>query len=410
MFAALPASHWRGALALLQRRDALRQTPLCPANLLRSVEIRLAAHLQALAHCDQSAPDELPDKPCDALLTLAVLLLRAPEQGAEQLADWLGGKDLDPDPDPDQHNHDTAPLADALRLCASPESWRVWMTMGTRPALLDQLLVQAASGRGAKPDATWCQTLLELDTPALVHALLRQPALLSPALLSDGTQGAAHDHAALDYIRQHYTHPDTVIAAAACQAGLRLEDGQARALLRTQLAQPRDDISEDWLWLNSMALPTQPCDALWTRATAGDGQALLWLALTGLREAAPVLLEALAAPRHAETAAIAWQWLSGQALPRRPRLQQVGDEQASRDTLPDIEQAQHYWQQHQQQWPADQRRALGIPLTDASTPALARQWAGQAGDMMLARWQLAQAGVPDSADWHRRRDEVPTHA
>jgi hypothetical protein len=111
------------------------------------------------------------------------------------------------------------------------------------------------------------------------------------------------------------------------------------------------------------------------------------LALTGLAESVPGLLDSLGRPDLSEASAGAWTWLTGVTLPQRPHLMMVdnqGDnqtpanqEEADLKRVPDRATAEAWWQRQAPAW-GDERRIAGAPLEAARLIQLARERVGDA--------------------------------
>lgn len=145
------------------------------------------------------------------------------------------------------------------------------------------------------------------------------------------------------------------------------------------------------------ALPRlQSLEASHTEAVLGA----YWI--SGQRDAAGLLLDALRTPHKAKIAARYWALYSGQSLEWVPAMGLVGSDQKQGIELPDADQAEQWWQQST----AD-KTALwqGNPVTNESIhQALSQHW-GRPIAPLWALWQFQQRKLlPDPlTQWHSDR-------
>ena len=137
------------------------------------------------------------------------------------------------------------------------------------------------------------------------------------------------------------------------------------------------------------------------------------LVLFGHKSVMPELLKALEKAHSMEAAAIAFNQLSDQILPRIPRLSVVGEEEADdleEDArhIPDIKVARAWWDKHQARWKADERWLFGIPATPAHLAAMSKKYAGSFGRDLLALLALTRKtplNIP-SEIWRVRQQQL----
>lgn len=124
--------------------------------------------------------------------------------------------------------------------------------------------------------------------------------------------------------------------------------------------------------------------------------------ISGQRDAAGLLLEALRTPHKAWIADRYWALYSGQDLEWLPAMGLVGSDQKQGVEQPDTDEAERWWQQNTSE------TALlwqGKPLTDeALTQALGQHW-GRPITPLWALWQFRQLRcLPDPlTQWHSDR-------
>ena len=97
------------------------------------------------------------------------------------------------------------------------------------------------------------------------------------------------------------------------------------------------------------------------------------LAIHGSKAAAEQLLHRLQQAAFAPIVAPAWFWITGQQLANKPILPTL-----NAPTLPDYQQAQYWWETNEKNWPDDERRIAGKPLTRIIIEELQLVWSGRA--------------------------------
>ena len=360
MHSSLFTTHTLSAKTLYRRRQTLLRQFFSRRDTLQSLEKRLAGHISALALTSEPVPDAAPSCAAETFVQFAALLVSDREELLTALNQWSGEDDT----------LDEAMLY-ALTFCASPSTWKRLQIEMPSPARLE-LQIKARSRLGKPLPENELEEALDPSQPvSLQGAALEHIGHCCPQLLNVASA------------RYHDSHAE--IQLAALSAGLRLGDHAASEALRSEFEPSTDpSVAEPGLLrLGAIALPNQVMPSLEILAEENPKDGLWLLALTGQRDAAATVLRKLQEPRSADDAAIAWQWLSGQALPRRPRLHLVEAQQpSSDDNLPDPAHALQWWQQQETQWPATQRRAFGIALDENTAHTLADSWSGQAGDAL----------------------------
>lgn len=395
----LQQTHRDAASALWRQRQQWCVRPGIGARALRQLERRLHFHLHVLSRLP---PAE--EEPAQAEIAFVFLAagLRSPDAGrrretARLAADWLAG---------DAANHQLA-ARQALALHPGAETLAETRRLyeearERRPELLNVWRIQQAE----VPRGLLNQGELHAHDLRLQAAALRFCADWPAAGLS----------VFQPYYRVLGEDPFASVAelpvlAEALRGGLVRGDGAAALALRRAIErQAGSDEVAPLLRLAALSGEPdfQPVLAQHRLAEPASGCRLL--ALWGQREAVPELLEALETPQANAAAADAWQWLTGQRLPRRPRMQVVGEEAApaSAETIADAQAARAWWEAHKAAWPEGERRLLGRPLSPAVVRDALEEHAGAgAADALdlLALLTGRPAGVAEE-DWLLRRDAV----
>ncbi len=174
----------------------------------------------------------------------------------------------------------------------------------------------------------------------------------------------------------------------ALRGGLLRGDPEAAQALRRALAQvvaPDDQLT----LLRLLALNGDRSDlpVLHEHYRRSPAQGLHLLALTGLAESIPTLIDSLGRPDLSEASAEAWTWLTGVTLPQRPHLMLVDDQGDSRapahqdeeamKQVPDRATAEAWWQSRAPAW-GNERRIAGAPLETDWLIHLAKERVGYA--------------------------------
>ncbi|MCH8543020.1 MAG: hypothetical protein LAT61_05575 [Alcanivorax sp.] len=345
----LPA-HQREAESLYRHRLTLLEKVSVPLTVLHGLDLRLAGNLFALSLPDEQGCVHLPQRsPAATFVHLWVMLYRDPEATLAALASAF--EQLEPD-------HRDASLH-ALH----------WRSSAGLARLID--IARTNGTLTPWPPALEAALLFSSDTPASITARLHQdtPAPLCIRLLQYLDE---QPDSPCDVFRPWYQHPDADVRDSALIAGLHRRDPDALDVLEHSVpaattAEPHGLQRISWLLASRQRPALIPAHPL----IAG---------LSGSAAAASALLDWLAHPASAESAAQGWFWLTGQTLPRRPRLQEVGgDTPANAPTLPDADAAHGWWAQHG--WPDGQSQPPGGPATAPHVPL--------AGQIMTLRAALA---------------------
>ena len=394
-------THRDSAEALFRQREQWRQAEGIAAHSLQRLEQRLRLHLHVLAHIPPEADAPEPSNTAAAFVQLAPALEGVNGEhraaAASRALEWLGGE--------------APPLREAafqaLALYPVPEAVeetrRAWEdTPGLRAALVEIWRIQGAS----VPRGLLNQGELHAHDVGLQAAVLRY--------------SADWPEAGLSVFRPYYhtltNDPFARIAehallAEALRGGLLRGDADAVLALRRAIEQQAGP-DETAPLLRLAALSGEPGfhPVLQQHARSEPESGYRLLALWGRREAVDDLLEGLESPRDNAPAAAAWRLLTGQRLPRRPRMQVVGEQEPEATTgesIADIEAARQWWSAAREGWAPDERRLLGRPLSAAAPLAWLADEAGEpaANALDLLGLQTGRPAGVAPETWILRRQE-----
>ncbi len=395
----LQQTHRDAASALFEQRMEWRIRPGTSARALRRLERRLHFHLHVLSRLP---PSEVEPLLYETTFVFLAAGLRSPDtrrrrETARLAANWVADEDVER---MTAACHALAlhpgeeTLAETRRLYEEdPErrhlildAWRIQQAAVPR-GLLNQgelhahdLRLQAVALRFC---ADWPEAGLSVFQP--YYRVLGEDPFASVAELP-------------------------VLAEALRGGLLRGDDAAPLALRRVIERQADSDEIGFLLYLAALSGERDFHPVLVQRRLAKPASGCRLLALWGHREAVPELLEALETPQANAAAADAWQWLTGQRLPRRPRMQVVGEEAApaSAETIADAQAAHAWWDAHKAAWPEGERRLLGRPLSPVVVRDALEEHAGAGAADALDLLGLITgrpAGVVKE-DWLLRRDAV----
>jgi hypothetical protein len=306
-------THLESAQALYRQRLGWLALPCVSMQAMLDLEHRLRVHLHVLSRCTDpgaESPDEAP-----ALFVDLAARLCAPDDAVRREAVALGcGKLEQPGPPADA-------ARDALALYAQANAEEA----------LQATFRDAPEARAAVLEILWAQGMAlpsRFFEPATLTAL--PPEVHAAAL----RHAARNGEAKLAVFQPYYLlvafddgadRTPAEVLQAALWGGLLRGDPDAPDAARAALGHENDPAARGAL-LRLLALVGDP-DAVGLLEAHMDydsEQALHLLALHGTRRAVDVIVGALDDPRHAQAAAEAWRLVSGETLPRRPRLSVVG--------------------------------------------------------------------------------------
>ncbi len=331
-------THYREAATLFQRRCRLLNTAASPLEVLRQLDWRLAANLDAVAIHREGCPG--------ASLRPSALFVET----------WVGLQ------------------RDSVRCLEGLDEIFPELKSEQQDAVIEALKLSSCSGEAKQPELR-AALMSEQEAMAMSEdEAAEHDVVLATWLLLQDAGGAD-----ISRFQSWYQNPDFPRSRrCALQAGLVRRDSQA--------VQAAEDYQDETLFALLLALSGHPPDNL------------LGLAFDGSMSAARQLLDALDQVERCEDAAQAWFWLSGEVVPRKPRLQAVGarDEPSrqSQETLPDAGVVAGHWETKQLQ--SDSRYFFGEPMTASSLNALGQQWTGRIGPLIAAQqsWLAGRRVLP----------------
>lgn len=366
--------HRKAAEELYNHRSRLLDRGECGAAALIAVEGRLMAHLHVLARL---GAQKLGGQGCDgARFVDYAVALQADDPVAVENACRLAIEQLGEPAIP------ASPILDAFALFP-PDNALLIELYRTRPET------------GVPLFTLWHRQGSPLPTELVNQAELQQQdkTLQTRALTYAADQPACGN----DRFRPYYTgllepspgEPTPVhLLVPALRGGLLRGDPDAAPALRRALAQVETP-DGPFALLRLLALNGDRADlpVLHEHCQQSPAQGLHLLALTGLAQSVPYLLDSLGRPDLSEASAKAWRWLTGVTLPHRPHLMLVDDQggsqtpanqsEADMKRVPDRATAEAWWQNCAPAW-GEQRRIAGTPLEAARLIQLAREQVGDA--------------------------------
>lgn len=393
-------THLQSAKALYRQRLGWLDLPVVAMPAMLDLEHRLRVHLHVLSRSvdpDEGEPGEAPD-----LFVHLAARLAAPDEALRKAAVELACEKL----------AEPGPMAEAARDAL------VLFPRAESQEILQAAFREAGEARLALLDIMWA------------HGMSLPPRFFEPANLTalpPDVHAAALHHAARNpetrrsLFQPYYllvalddgadrTPPD--VLRAALQAGLVLGDPDAPDAARTTLER-ETDLGARGALLRLLALAGDPgvVGLLKDHIDFDPPEALALLALHGGRRAVQRIVDALDDPRCAQAAAEAWTRVSGETLPRKPRLSVVGAPAAdggSAGELPEAGPARASWR----------LKAPGLAGADRwhggerlSVQGLVDRLQAEAGAQSLDRLDLLAVLLGRPVDlhpraWHAQRIEV----
>lgn len=331
-------THYREAATLFQRRCRLLNAAASPLEVLRQLDWRLAANLDAVAIHREGNPEAS---------------LRPPALFVET---WVGLQ------------------RDSARCLESLDEIFPELKPEQQGAVIQAMTLSSSSGEAKQPELRAALMSEQAAMAMSEDEAAEHDVVLARWLLFQDAAGAN-----ISRFQPWYQNPDFPRSRrCALQAGLVRRDPQA--------VQAARGFQDDTRFALLLALSGHPPDNL------------LGLAFDGSMSAARQLLDAMDQVERCEDAAQAWFWLCGETAPRKPRLQAVGasDEPSreSQQTLPDAQVAAGRWEA--KQWQSDARYFFGEPVTASSLEALGQQWTGGIALLIAAQqsWLAGRRVLP----------------
>lgn len=389
-------THLESARGLYRQRLNWLQMDRIDMPSILQLEYRLRVHLHVLAHAIETAEAE-PQAAPDTFVYLAARLscndVTQQTQAAELASQWLG-----------EDSARAQGARDALLLFPLPVVQEVLSKAYRGNEVLRAVLIYILAQQGARlPQGLINQAELQQRDPLLQAQILYY--------------AANHATSGLDLFSPYYqpllSHAETVpehgVLVAALWGGLVRGDQAAAVALRRAIEREGDDM--------------QRLDLLRLAALTGDEEYLLifellvehaphlafhLLALQGRHESAEIILQGLSHPRTANDAELAWWWVSGQTLPKKPRLSVIGKDRQVEEIedvglVPDAQSAQQWWSKQKKD--NARRYLLGQALSQQVIQTILMQYAGMIShDLIdLLSLQCRQPVSLGTHGWHDAR-------
>ena len=362
-------THFHSVKALYRQRMGWLQTERIDMQSMLDLEYRIRIHLHVLAGAIDAQADE-PSQCPDAFVYLASRFTSREEkqqQQAAQLAcEWL----LDDSP----RSHGAR---DALLLFPSPHTYTVMQQTYVEMPALRPILIYILTQHGARlPKGLTNQAELQGHDPYLQAQVLYYAA-------NDQKYSLDIFQSYYQPLIEHQAAPelDHGSLVAALWGGLVRQDPLAYTALQRAIVHERDDFQRlDFLRLAALSGEIQYTPILLQVLEHAPEVGYHFLALHGQPPSLEVILNGLAHPRTSAYAEGAWWWVSGQTLPKKPRLSVVGgssDEEEVEEEVgfvPDAQVAQQWWDK--QKTEPEQRWFQGRPMTLESVQNAAKNYTG----------------------------------
>ena len=390
-------THLEAACGLYRQRLNWMQMDRIDMQSILNLEYRLRVHLHVLASQVNTVEAE-PEMAPDTFVYLASRLSSrdaAQKTHASDLAcQWLG-----------EDSARAQGARDALLLFPHPVVQEALSKAYRQDVALRAILIYILAQHGARlPKGLINQAELQERDP-LLQAQILYYAANQP---TSGLDLFAHYYQPL--LSHSETLPEHSVIVAALWGGLVRGDQSAAIALRRAIEREPDDMQR--LDLLRLAALTGEADYLpiFESLTAHAPHiAYHFLALQGRHESLELILQGLCHPRTASDAELAWWWVSGQTLPKKPRLSVVGEDSQSDELeenvglVPDSQPAQQWWarQKKDQELRCLQGQAVSVGLIQATL----RQYAGMIShDLIdLLAIERGQQLLVGTHTWHDAR-------
>lgn len=348
------ALHQQQAIVLYQQQVDLLAENYVPLEQLMQYYYRMRIHLYMLAHSPSSMPQ--PQSAEEVWLNIAVALLQQDNAHQALVMHYLP-----------QQEYSQA-VGNALTLYPPKDNADFLLNMYyTEPTLRSELL------------NLWLAIGQQVPATVLTQALksgndqLRLTAIQCAAWLSQNT---------VMQFQHIYSDTNLDCCLAALFAGLLRHDPIVDEML---LKFSEQDITAMQLkhccWLMALSAKPEFIPRLKQYAIEQPDPGLYYLALTGDPEIQHDLLKAMGDIKTVELAADAWWLLTGYQVAKQPRLVALATEsetqQQSKQTIPSVNDAIHWWENHGQSWDAGQRYLLGEVANEANITSAMQQYAGR---------------------------------
>jgi hypothetical protein len=374
------------------------QTDRISMQSMLDLEYRLRVHLHVLSRCINSNDPE-PEQAAETFIYLAARF-SSRETELETEAAVLACKWLSED-GPRAHG-----ARDALLLFPSPTVYAQMQQTYVTVESLRPVLIYILTQHGARlPKGLTNQAELQNQDPFLQAQTLYYAANDTHSDMSTFNEY----YASLMNNPDSYT-PEHGTMVAAIWGGLVRDDSDAKTALQRAIERETDDIQRlDFLRLAAMLGNPDYFPILLPVVEKIPEVGYHFMALHGQTESAAVILEGLMHPRTAKYAEQAWWWVSGQILPRKPRLSVVGENNEDQELeeevgyVPDQQAAEKWWNRHANG--KSLRWLQGQPFSSVIVSKLLSQYTGLISNDIFDLFALA-THVPlqlGNYTWHETR-------
>jgi len=329
--------HATAAQDLYTQRLSWLQMPYINMQSILHLEYRLRLHVQILAHIQLSTNRE-PDMAPDTFVYLARRFSHpdAMQQAraTEQACYWLG-----------ENSARAQGARDALLLYLKPAVVHTLCKICRRNLSQRAILIHliGLSGR-----------VLTREFSRLTETGVQDPVVQAQYLhYAANSSEFGIDRFSYYYqplLRDSAKTPPGQILLPAIWGGLARGDYQAKIALHRAIERHSDGILYfDLLRLAALTGDTEYLPLFTALIETAPQRAFHFLALYGRAEAVESILNGLSQPRTAHHAEPAWWWVSGQTLPKKPRMSIVGQRSVNTllldnfDYLPDPQPATQWW-------------------------------------------------------------------
>ncbi len=365
------ATHFNSAKALYRQRLGLLQSNRVDMQNILDLEYRMRVHIHVLSNQIDEEQAE-PEQAADAFIYLAARF-SSKDETHQALASKLACEWLLEDT-PVAHG-----ARDALMLFPLPESYSVMQKTYRSVESLRPVLIYILTQQGAHlPKSLTHQAELQTQDPFLQAQTLYYAANDNK---SDISMFSEYYNSLLD--NNQADNMDHSAMVAAIWGGLVRGDDDARIALQRAIANENDDIQRlDYLRFAALSGEEHYFPMLQSVADHAPEVGYHFLALHGQTQSVQAILDGLIHPRTANYAEQAWWWVSGQTLPKMPRLSVVGEENEIDDIeledevgyVPDSQPAQYWWDKQQRD--ATARWLQGMPFSISTVHKLMLQYSG----------------------------------
>jgi len=393
-------THLESAMALYRQREGWLYKDRVDMQSMIDMEYRLRVHIHVLSKCiseDDPEPGEAPDTFLYLATRFSSKNTEEVKKAAVQACEWL---------------LEDSPMAhgarDALLLFPSPDVYSQMQKTYSEVESLRPVIIYILSQHGARlPKSLTHQADIQKKDPYLQAQTL----YYASNNLNSDLNMFKENYESL--ITQHErSDVEHTVLLASLWGGLIRGDKDARIALSRAIEHEADDIARlDFLRYAALTGDANYYPLLCQVTEHAPEIGYHFLALHGKTNSVETILEGLIHPRTAEYAEEAWWWVSGQILPKKPRLSVVGEEEEEGAAeqaeevgyVPDAQIAEQWW--YKQSSEPDTRWLQGQPFSLDNLKKLMIQYTGSISNDLFDLFSLAsQTPVQlGNQTWHDAR-------